>query len=600
MRKRDIILRLALLAGLTACVDLNEKLVGTLTNEYYATPAGLDAAVNSAYQGLQGFVGREESMILGDFGTDLWTNGDQGGYKHFNTYASQLNPSAGQIQYPWQAFYRNINISNAIIERAPGVTGMDPTVATVRVAEAKFLRALNYFWLVRIYGDVHLTLTESRGIATEATRTPTDSVYLAIIADLKDAAAVLPATQSQTGRATKGAAWHLLSKVYLTRAYQTSTTFSSSFNRGSGETGATDFTKARAYADSVITSGRYSLLANFADLWCVARTADPLRTGYCDNTGLNEANSEVVFSVQFSHLAAQTMTGGSTGNELHLYYLSYYDDRLGTTRNINDGRAWRRLRPTAFALNLWQRWTDATHATVLDTRYNGTFQSVWIGVRAASGYATSACPSGFGGQACTSGAAFVIGDTIMWHPGYDVGLAFRQARKYWIIEPCLTDPCPVTSTTLRYDELRYPTMKKMYDNLRQDFNYQPGGKDFPLMRLGETYLLAAEAALGAGDQSGALAYLNVLRERARNKSAGAVGSMNLTAITIDTVLNESAREMMGEANRWYELARTGRWSRITQYNYQATGFSAAKHALRPIPQNQIDLTTTPFPQNPGY
>jgi uncharacterized protein HemY len=143
-------------------------------------------------------------------------------------------------------------------------------------------------------------------------------------------------------------------------------------------------------------------------------------------------------------------------------------------------------------------------------------------------------------------------------------------------------------------------MKKMYDNLRQDFNYQPGGKDFPLMRLGETYLLAAEAALGAGDQSGALAYLNVLRERARNKSAGAVGSMNLTAITIDTVLNESAREMMGEAHRWYELARTGRWSRITQYNYQATGFSAAKHALRPIPQNQIDLTTTLFPQNPGY
>ena len=602
MRKRHIILRLALLAGLTACVDLNEKLVGTLTNEYYATPGGLDAAVNSAYQGLQGFVGREEFMILGDFGTDIWTHGDQGGYKFFNQYTSQLNPSASQVQFPWQAFYRNINISNAIIERAPGITGMDPTVQAQRIGEAKFLRALNYFWLVQIYGDVHLTLTESQGVSTEATRSPSDSVYLAIIADLKDAATVLPATQAQTGRATKGAAWHLLAKVYLTRAYKTSTTFSTSFARGTGETGATDFTKARAYADSVITSGRYSLVPVFANLWCVARAADPLRTSYCDMTGLNEANSEVVFAVQFSHTAAQYTVG--QGNYLHLLYPSYYDDRNGETRNLNEGRAWRRLRPTAFAINLWQRWTDATHATVLDTRYDATFQSVWIAVRAQAGYAASACPPALvglpAGANCTNGQAFVIGDTAMWHPGYDVGLAYRQSRKYWIIEPCLTDPCPATSVQLRYDELRYPTMKKQHDNLRQDFNWQDGGKDFYLMRLGETYLLAAEAALGAGDQSGALAYLNVLRERARNKAAGAVGSMALAAITIDTVLNESAREMMGEAGRWYDLARTGRWSRITQYNFLATGFTAPKHTLRPIPQTQIDRTTTVFPQNPGY
>jgi starch-binding outer membrane protein, SusD/RagB family len=606
MKAIHIILRLALLAGLTACVDLSEKLVGTLTTDYYATPAGLDAAVNAGYQGLQGFVGREQYMIYGDFGTDLWTNGDQGGYKYWNTYASQLNPGDGWASYPWQTFYRNINISNAIIERAPGIAGMDTTVRNVRVGEAKFLRALNYFWLVQIYGDVYLTTLESKGVNTAATRTPSDTVYLQIIKDLKEAAAILPATQSQTGRATKGAAWHLLSKVYLTRAYKTATTFSSSFARGSGETPASDFTTARAYADSVINSGRYTLLANFADLWCVARAANPLRDGYCDNTGLNEANSEVIFAVQFSELSAQTMPGtGSVGNELHLFYLSYYDDRKGETRNINDGRAWRRLRPTAFALNLWQRWTDTTHTTVLDTRYNGTFQSVWIAVQSATPYAASACPSGFAGTVCidtVSTHTFAAGDTAMWHPGYDVGLAFRQAHKYWLIEPCLTDPCPATSTVLRYDELRYPTDKKHYDNLRQDFNYQPGGKDEPIMRLGETYLLAAEAALGAGDQSGALVYLNAIRERARNKAAGAAHSMDLTAITIDTVLNERGREMMGECNRWYDLARTGRWSRITQYNYQATGFTIPKHTLRPIPQNQIDLTTPAgsFPQNPGY
>ncbi len=608
MTKTQIILRLALLAGLTACVDLKEKLVGTVTTQFYATPAGLEAAVNAAYQNNQGFWSQYSAWVLGDFGTDLWTQGDQGGEKYWNNYGSQLNPSDGQVSGPWQTMYRGINIDNAIIERAPGVGGMDTTVRNQRIGEAKFLRALNYFYIVQIWGDAHLSLTESQGVVTAAHRTPADSIYLAIIQDLKDAAAILPATQAQFGRATKGAAWHLLSKVYLTRAYQTKTVFSSSFNREAGETPATDFNKARAYADSVINSGRYALLANYADLFCVARTADPLRTGYCDNTGLNEANTEVIFSIQHTYVTSQFTAG--QGMYLHLVYLSYYDDRQGMTRDLNNGRAFRRLRPTAFALNLWQRWVDTTtHAVVLDTRYNGTFQSVWIANNPArlTGYAASACPSGFGGAACTSGAAFVVGDTAMWHPGYDVGLAFRQAHKYWIIEPCLTEtvaaPCPPTSTVLRYDELRFPTMKKYEDNLRQDFNTQDGGKDNVLMRLGETYLIAAEAALGQGDQAGALGYINVIRERARFKGAGAAPSMAMGGpVTIDSILNERGRELMGESNRWYDLARTGRWSRIAQYNMQAQAFNITKHTLRPIPQNQIDRTIPAgsFPQNPGY
>jgi hypothetical protein len=609
MNKMRIILRLALLVGLTACADLTERLVGTLTTEYYATPAGLDAAVNAAYQFNQGYFSREQAWVLGDFGTDLWTNGDQGSNKYFNTYATGFNASAGEVRSSWNNFYQAINTCNAIIERAPNVSGMDPAVRDVRIGEAKFLRALNYFYLVQMFGDVHLPLTESQGVNVTAHRTPTDSVYAAIIQDLKDASAVLPASQSQFGRATKGAAMHLLSKVYLTRAYQTKTTFASSFTRGGGETALTDFQKARAYADSVIASGRYTLLANYADLWCVARGADPGRTGYCENTGLNEANSEVIFSVQHTNNTAQFTV--NSGNYLHLVYLSFYNDRQGMTRDLNNGREFRRLRPTAFALNLWQRWTDTTHAAVLDTRYNGTFQSVWIVNNSArlAGYAASACPAGLGlpaGTNCTNGAAFVMGDTAMWQPGYDVGMAFRQAHKYWIIEPCLTDPCPSTSTTLRYDEFRYPTNKKYQDNLRADFNNQDGGKDNVIMRFGETYLLAAEAALGAGDAPGALVYLNVLRERARNKSApapyNAAHSMDLTAVTIDTILNERGREMMGESNRWFDLARTGRWPRITQYNFQATFFNASKHALRPIPQAQIDLTLPAgsFPQNPGW
>src|SRR5207302_4313070 len=97
-----------------------------------------------------------------------------------------------------------------------------------------------------------------------------------------------------------------------------------------------------------------------------------------------------------------------------------------------------------------------------------------------------------------------------------VGQAVRQAVKYAIYEPCLTEPCPNQTTVGQCDIFRYPTMKKWQDEARPDFNNLDGGRDVLLMRLGETYLLAAEAALGAGDQAGACAYLVTLRQRASN------------------------------------------------------------------------------------
>src|SRR6266700_3396873 len=207
------------LATLTACVDLDEQLVGTVTTTYFSTPAGLEAAVDGDYAQLRDFFGREESFAVTEFGTDLTTNGDQGGYQFENTYAAGLNASAGHYRFPWDSFYRGINTSNTVIERAPAVTGMDPAVKASRIAEAKFLRALSYFWLVQMYGPAPLPLTESQGASNVAHRAPVDSVYLQIVKDLREAIPDLPVTQSQVGRATQGAARHLLAKVLLTRAY---------------------------------------------------------------------------------------------------------------------------------------------------------------------------------------------------------------------------------------------------------------------------------------------------------------------------------------------------------------------------------------------
>ena len=73
----------------------------------------------------------------------------------------------------------------AVIERAENVTGVDPTLKATRIAEAHFIRGLYYFWLVQMYGGVDVSLTENKGVKTDAYRQSPDSVYNVVISDLQ-------------------------------------------------------------------------------------------------------------------------------------------------------------------------------------------------------------------------------------------------------------------------------------------------------------------------------------------------------------------------------------------------------------------------------
>src|SRR2546430_9323724 len=83
------------LATLTACVDLDEQLVGTVTTTYFSTPAGLEAAVDGDYAQLRDFFGREESFPVTEFGTALTSTCDQGAYQIENPYAAVQNTPEG-------------------------------------------------------------------------------------------------------------------------------------------------------------------------------------------------------------------------------------------------------------------------------------------------------------------------------------------------------------------------------------------------------------------------------------------------------------------------------------------------------------------------
>jgi hypothetical protein len=125
-------------------------------------------------------------------------------------------------------------------------------------------------------------------------------------------------------------------------------------------------------------------------------------------------------------------------------------------------------------------------------------------------------------------------------------------------------------------------------------------KDFILMRLGETYLLLAEAQVQQGKTAQAAATINVLRARANAPTVTAA------QMTLDFVLDERVRELVGEENRRLTLMRTGTLvSRATRLNSGSafnpiTGISNT-NLLLPIPQSEIDLNKDAvLDQNPGY
>ncbi len=114
-------------------------------------------------------------------------------------------------------------------------------------------------------------------------------------------------------------------------------------------------------------------------------------------------------------------------------------------------------------------------------------------------------------------------------------------------------------------------------------------------RLAETYLLLAEARIRQNNASGAAEAINVVRKRA--------GAPDITAsqATMDFLLDERIRELVGEELRRLTLVRTGKLvERTRKYNSYSNKIDE-HHALWPIPQTIIDSNTgADFPQNTGY
>jgi starch-binding outer membrane protein, SusD/RagB family len=244
-----------------------------LSSNYYKSAKEAEGALSGAYDGLQpdSYYGFDMSTI-GDVTSDDCT---AGGDNPNNFQIDQFKCNANNVVVSrfWKQLYFSIARANDVIDNV-GAMNASLFVGNRQaeiIGEAKFLRALHYFNLVRVYKNIPLVLQSVKSVSPATINVPQAAqadVYNAIIADLEIAAASLPANM-EDGRATKGAAYGLLAKVCLT---------------------IKNYPRAADNAQKVNLLSKYQIIPNF------------------DNVFTVEHNAEVMFNVEY--------TGGDEGSPL--------------------------------------------------------------------------------------------------------------------------------------------------------------------------------------------------------------------------------------------------------------------------------------------
>jgi hypothetical protein len=296
MRNTKIFLACAgiMALGLSACKKsfIDKAPESSLTTgNFFKTANDAETGLIGAYATMRNGFYQYNNLLFTDGRSDnCYVNGDDntGEWPLENfTYS----PSNTKVGGEWADLYNMIASANTVLDNVPNIT--DPALTAARknqiLAEARFLRAMHYYWLVTEWGPTPLVLTTNYGNNYTPKRATVAEVYAQIIADLQFADSNLPltaasndpTTKNQIGRATQGAADAMLAKTYAQMG---------------------DYTNCLTYCNKVINGGQYSLLPHFANLWGVA----------------NKNNAESIFEIQGN----QTGTYYNYGAEIFDYVSS--------------------------------------------------------------------------------------------------------------------------------------------------------------------------------------------------------------------------------------------------------------------------------------
>lgn len=265
MKKYIYIFLVIIVTGFAGCKKDYLKLQPTDTQNaanFFKTADQFKQAINGAYAPLQGLY-NGSFWMLAEMRSDN-TSYEYDPYDRSGTQKEEIDEfreinNNEYVEAFFNAGYTGIGRCNVIIGRLPAAN-LGATVADPIAGQALFLRAFNYFNLVRMFGSVPLVLTEVQSVGDAyniAKKAPVDAIYASIIADATAAIAKLPvkyASDADKGRVTKGTAETMLAEVYMTQH---------------------KFDLAIPLLRTVIASNNYSLNANYADNFDITKKNGP-------------------------------------------------------------------------------------------------------------------------------------------------------------------------------------------------------------------------------------------------------------------------------------------------------------------------------------
>lgn len=515
------------MGALVSCnKDLNRQPYNTTTaSQVFSTPTGAKEALAKVYgaYALTGSTGSASSDLGGiDAGTSdfvrlMWNANELStdeavcawndpGVPDFHNMAWSSSNTILLGLYA-RCIYQ-ITVANAFIQQASAVSGKfsgsDATDLAHYIAEARFLRAFQYWELMDLFGNPPF-VTEKNPIGSyipkQIKRADLFTYVESELKSLDSTKAMVAAGQNEYARADQACVWALLARMYLNAEVY--------LGSGNGR-----YTDAITYASKVINSGAYSLMPVYANLF------------RADN---NLNNPEQLLSVAYDGTNTQNY-GGTT-----FIINAAIGGKMVPANYGVPGGGWGGNRTTAIIPNLFPDQTGAkdkrsmffTNGQTLDIASVGTFTN---------------------------------------------GLAVTKFQN-------------ITSTGAT------PAGASVY-----------ASTDFPLFRLGEQYLIYAEAVLRGGNggtAAQALIYVNNLRERAYGNVTG-----DLTSLTLQNILDERGRELYWEGFRRTDLIRFGDFTSGSYLWPWKGGVSSgtgvdAHLSIFPIPATDLNANGN-LTQNPGY
>jgi len=519
-------------------------------------------------------------------------------------------PANEFVRAMYDRIYFQIGISNQYLRETTDAKleerGVEASLkADIQIfkAEARFLRALSYWHAIDFYGNIPF-VTEDDPVGNffpeQANR---DVVFDWIISELNAIEPILiGARQNDYGRADQGAAWMLLAKLYLNSQVYT---------------GVDRSAEAMININKVIGAG-YSLTDNYTDLFLA------------DND-INGSENEIIFPIRFDGLNT-TGYGGTT----FLTHAAIGGKMVASDYGVSSG--WGGIRTTK---NLVAQFDTGIDLDALNAAIGPASKWGLVGSSTANGwdgpdmimYESGTDQFGIFAQLVAGEMKFRfdnnwdvnLGDSGAdgsLEPGGD-NIAIAEDGGYFISLNKANSTYTISSVgdtranfftedqTLEIEDpfnFSNGYAVEKFSNVDVNGNQGSDGSgefvdtDFPMFRLGDAYLMYAEAFLrgGGGSASEAASYVNMLRERAYGNTAG---NIEATELTLDFILSERSRELHWEGHRRTDLIRFNEFTENGVWPWKG-GIMEGKTTEKfrdvyPIPTSDI-IANPSLTQNDGY